>query len=1157
MLRNVDQKDGLYEDWLETIRREGGQFAWIRLNGLSEMHNRGRTTFQMREAVFSSKRIRDTIGALSAERGEAESVVRSEAQQILSTMALDFRFHSVTQPIGYSLAKIFERIFSHIWVNSAQMCQIREISSDRSVPVVWLPTHRSYLDFLLLSLLSYHYRIQMPAICAADDFRASRLLGEALRRCEFPLNDLLYRSIFAEYVQQLLLHADRPIEFFVEGQRSRTGKSVYPRIGLLQLAVEPFLKAQLYDTILVPVTIDYDRILEQELFAWELIGFSKPRETTMGLLRARSILADHFGDIRVTVGEPISIRKYFSEQFGGFDVRLELANQSSPELGENIRKKVRALALEVVHIQNANGTLTIWPIVALAILQTLNEFLSNSSSGEPLVINLDSLAQKSETFLRLFQKCCGLRIWRRGTKIEAEILAFVRLHKSHLTLSPSGDSVQLTNISPDDFPPLLLNSILLANQANPFVHKLAPFCLGAIVRLSGGDQSGNYCFLQRLFNQEFVHSPAEFVPLDQLLANTNTSDLWALAQILKPFLIAYHSIFVVLLTNCPNALLTAAELTRIIHRKLFEMVRHNAKVPMQIACTDIVKNALSSLNGFRVTELYDERRVRLNCAELPKFESIRSSAFSPLAKLRVSLPRPAVLPLLRIGCNRIRQFSSPDGPIHRPVHHTHQLRLCLFYVTVNIAPVHGTCGPHNGRRTYSKTTIGAEMKGILGAKLSQGVLSTTKKWHYLDRFCFVSKDGNLQYTVQYPKSFELQSIYLYYDANSQWKVAYGNNSLDCRQRERLLDPQNHQIIRLSPNAQFIDDRSKCEEISRGNNDSWIRCHGIRSFFSMRPRWWYLAVGNCDSEHGLFIDYSLLMTNAPPKNRWQRHFSFDQFYSLPIALAFVLLDAAICAVAIVFACMLKSRKMFHVSYRLFLHSLFCEFVSGLFLWSHLEKYADDGFGFPMLRLLSTIIRQFSIVFFVLLLLLVAKGYTITRARISTCSSVKMTLFVTVYLALRLAMLIWEIVVMTYMSESVPAYLIASLSLVAWAWFLRSSLATVKKYPRKKQFYAVLALFATLWYWSGPVVLVVANWVLDNWVREEVVLGVDSAVVAVGFIVFLALTSPLTNNRFFPFHVRTNQIGVNWNNFPHNVYEVQYTSGSPIRTVTTTGEPMNGF
>ncbi|KAL3112741.1 hypothetical protein niasHT_019715 [Heterodera trifolii] len=473
--------------------------------------------------------------------------------------------------------------------------------------------------------------------------------------------------------------------------------------------------------------------------------------------------------------------------------------------------------------------------------------------------------------------------------------------------------------------------------------------------------------------------------------------------------------------------------------------------------------------------------------------------------------------------------------------------------------------------------------------MSQGILSTSKNWHYLDRFCFVSNDGSLQYTVQYPKSFELQSLYLYYDANSQWKAVYGNESLNCRQKERVLDPQNHQIIRLSPSAQFIDERSKCEEISRGNtNESWIRCHGIRSFFSMRPRWWYLAVGNCDSERGLFLDYSLLMTNAPPGNQWKRHFSFDQFYSLPIALVFLLINAVISAIAFVFVGILRSRKMCHVSYRLFLHSLCCELVSALFLWAHFDKFSNDGIGFPMLRMLSTIVRQFSIVFFVLLLLLIAKGYTITRARLSTFSSVKLTLFVSVYLALRLLMLIWEIVVssshlllffpivlsfwvfdpaqVTYLSESVPAYLISLLNVIGWAWFLRSSWVTVRKYPRKKLFYATLALFATFWYWAGPVVLVFANWVLDNWVREEVVLGVDSAVVAVGFVVFLALTTPMTNNRFFPFHIRTNQIGVNWTNFPQNVYEVnarkeqntvQYISGSPFcATSIAANERING-
>ena len=93
---------------------------------------------------------------------------------------------------------IFQRIFSHIWYNSEALEKIRKISYDRSVSIVWLPTHKSkfykhlwhdfsyylgYLDFLLISLLCYHHQIQLPAICAAEDFQSSKLLGEALRRC--------------------------------------------------------------------------------------------------------------------------------------------------------------------------------------------------------------------------------------------------------------------------------------------------------------------------------------------------------------------------------------------------------------------------------------------------------------------------------------------------------------------------------------------------------------------------------------------------------------------------------------------------------------------------------------------------------------------------------------------------------------------------------------------------------------------------------------------------------------------------------------------------------------------------------------------------------------------------------------------------------------
>ncbi|KAL7075083.1 hypothetical protein ACQ4LE_006027 [Meloidogyne hapla] len=398
-------------------------------------------------------------------------------------------------------------------------------------------------------------------------------------------------------------------------------------------------------------------------------------------------------------------------------------------------------------------------------------------------------------------------------------------------------------------------------------------------------------------------------------------------------------------------------------------------------------------------------------------------------------------------------------------------------------------------------------------------------------------------------SFELQSIYMYYDTDDQWKAAYNNGSLTCNDRERLLDPKNYQIIRLAPSAKFIDEHASCEKIEK-NNESWYHCFGKRSFFSMRPRWWYFAIGNCDSQKGLYLEYSLLMTNSINKtNRWKYHFSFDEFYTLPISLLFLFLIIFVLFSSIIFSYVLKKRKMLHITFRLFLHSLFCELIASTLIWMHFDRYADDGEGMPLLKFFSMILRQFSIVLFVLLLFLIAKGYTITRAKISTCSSIKIVLFISAYFILRLLMLGWEIIIfdpaqVTHMSESVPAYCIVYLNICGWIWFSRCSWVTVKKYPLKKRFYIFMNIFSTFWFWSGPIVLIIANFILDNWVREEVVQGVDSAIITFGFIFFLILTCPFCKAKHFPYHIRTNQIANQQNNFPNNVYEV-----GPIQNGTT--------
>uniref|UniRef100_A0A1I8BCX3 PlsC domain-containing protein n=1 Tax=Meloidogyne hapla TaxID=6305 RepID=A0A1I8BCX3_MELHA len=356
-----------YSDFLSEIRNIGGEFAWIRKNNLGNLQNAGRPSKAIAAAIFASERIK--------------------------------------------------RIFSHIWFNSEGLDKISQISYDRSVPVVWLPTHKSYLDFLLISLLCYHHKIQLPAICAAEDFQSSKVLGGALRRCgaffirrKFK-EDPLYWAIFAEYVQQHLLHSDRPLEFFIEGQRSRTGKALFPRTGLLQLVVEPFLKAQVYDTLFVPITINYDRILEESLFAYELLGQPKPKENTSGLFKARQILSDSFGDIFVTIGDPISLREYLN--FGhinlGFRCGL-MENIDQSTYDKNLSEMSKKLAYRILADQNTNNDIQIANI-------------RRESDQELYKITIAELNSFVEILVGIYKKCLdGKEIYQKGLTIYDAIM---------------------------------------------------------------------------------------------------------------------------------------------------------------------------------------------------------------------------------------------------------------------------------------------------------------------------------------------------------------------------------------------------------------------------------------------------------------------------------------------------------------------------------------------------------------------------------------------------------------------------------------------------------------------------------------------------------------------------------------------------------------
>ncbi|TSO15205.1 Dihydroxyacetone phosphate acyltransferase [Bagarius yarrelli] len=125
-----------------------------------------------------------------------------------------------------------------------------------------------------------------PVCVSTPALMGMSLVGEVLRRSgAFFIrraigSDKLYWAVLSEYVRTIVRTGFAPLEFFVEGLRSRTLKSLKPKLGMMQMVLEPFFKGEVYDITLVPISISYDRVLEESLLAHELLGVPKPKETT-------------------------------------------------------------------------------------------------------------------------------------------------------------------------------------------------------------------------------------------------------------------------------------------------------------------------------------------------------------------------------------------------------------------------------------------------------------------------------------------------------------------------------------------------------------------------------------------------------------------------------------------------------------------------------------------------------------------------------------------------------------------------------------------------------------------------------------------------------------------------------------------------------------
>jgi glycerone phosphate O-acyltransferase len=211
-----------FNDLVKEVR-EKGELVWVteKKDFIVNTNKHERTPNQIKSDVLNSDRLKHVVRTICSENDKlTENAVIQEAKKILDEMAHNFDMKTVRFN-GYLLMKVFTRIYKHIYYNNDLKSKLNNIC--KSYPVLYLPNHRSYMDFLLVSIVCYHANIQMPMIATGQDFLGLSFVSELLRksgaffiRRSFG-SDKLYWAIFHEYVQQHITNQDRPVEFFLEG----------------------------------------------------------------------------------------------------------------------------------------------------------------------------------------------------------------------------------------------------------------------------------------------------------------------------------------------------------------------------------------------------------------------------------------------------------------------------------------------------------------------------------------------------------------------------------------------------------------------------------------------------------------------------------------------------------------------------------------------------------------------------------------------------------------------------------------------------------------------------------------------------------------------------------------------------------------------------
>lgn len=256
------------------------------------------------QALIKSRDVQEAIRRESI-RGKV-SLIEAEQRAIgyLNEIVSDYSASTV-RFADMALTRLWTQLYDGVEVHN--FSTVRELAKDYEI--IYTPCHRSHIDYLLLSYVIYRRGLMVPFVAAGDNLNLP-FVGQLLRgggaffiRRTFGGNGL-YTTVFKEYLYSILSR-NTPIEYFIEGGRSRTGRLLPPKTGMLAMTVHSHLRGRSKPIVFLPTYIGYERLMEGSTYIGEMQGKPKEAESLLGIMQTLRKIERIFGKVHVNFGEPV------------------------------------------------------------------------------------------------------------------------------------------------------------------------------------------------------------------------------------------------------------------------------------------------------------------------------------------------------------------------------------------------------------------------------------------------------------------------------------------------------------------------------------------------------------------------------------------------------------------------------------------------------------------------------------------------------------------------------------------------------------------------------------------------------------------------------------------------------------------------------------